>query len=238
MAKRNSQRRSRRYGSGKERVHKAIAQRVIRGLLVGLGCLLAGWLVINGLRLQAAAAKPVDAFLVLGGSITREIHAAELAKHYPQTPILISKGSEDPCIKLIFQRANAPMDQVWLERCADSTFGNFFYAIPILQQWHVRKVKVVTSASHLPRAIWLGQILLGAHGIWVEPEIVAEKTGIPGNQESWLKTGADLGRSLAWAVGSQLYQAHCDRVGLLTEVDLAEWKQHQFNCEHQGHLGV
>ena len=90
------------------------------------------WLLNTGIALHRAVGQPVDAFLVLGGSIQREIYAAELAKQYPETPILISSGSQDPCILYLFDRSLAPKNRIWLEHCADSTFGNFYFALPIL----------------------------------------------------------------------------------------------------------
>jgi uncharacterized SAM-binding protein YcdF (DUF218 family) len=172
---------------------------------------------------------------VLGGSIRREIYVAQLAKQYPQTPILISHGSPDPCILLIFQAELAELQNVWLEKCANSTFENFYYGIPILRRWGVHKVMLITSPSHLPRAKWMAQILLGAHGIWVEPEIVQE-LGIPGNRESWAKTGLDVTRSLFWAILSQIIQPQCSNVTRLTQVDMQAWENRGFHCEHQGGL--
>lgn len=192
-------------------------------------------LTMTVVRVQRSAAAPVSAFLVLGGSIQREIYVAELVKRSPQVPVLISQGSPEPCIWSIFERTAAPMQKVWLEKCADSTFGNFYYSLPILKQWQVRKIKLLTSQSHLPRAQWLAQILLGAHGIWVETEIVPEQ-GIPGNQESMLKTGLDVFRSLGWAVVSQVYTPKCTAVLPLTQVNMATWQQQGFHCEHQGQV--
>ncbi len=185
------------------------------------------------MKLQAAASGSVDAFLVLGGSISREIYVAQLVKQYPASKVLISQGSQDPCILLIFQREAAPIDHVWLEHCADSTFDNFYFNIPILRQWGVRKVKLITSSTHLPRAKWMAQILLGAQGIWVEVDTIDEQ-GIPGNQESLLKTGLDLTRSLIWAVLSQRIQPQCSQLKPLTAVDLEAWRQSDFKCEYQG----
>jgi uncharacterized SAM-binding protein YcdF (DUF218 family) len=207
--------------------------RPIRVGICGAGFLFGLWLLINTIALRSAALGPVDAFFVLGGSIRRENYVTELAKQHPETPILISQGSQDPCIWLIFQRAQAPIRQVWLEKCAESTFGNFYFNIPLLRQWHVHKVKLITSATHLPRAKWMAQIMLGSHGIWVEPEIVPEK-GVPGNQESWLKTSLDLGRSLLWAMVSQVYSPSCAKVIPLSEVDIQKWRQEGFKCEYQG----
>lgn len=203
------------------------------GLLLTVTVL--GWLALNTITLQSRAEGAIDAVLVLGGSIRREIYAAELAKQYPQTPILISQGSQDPCIWLIFQRAGAPIQQVILEKCAQSTFGNFYFALPILHRWQVRKLKVITSPTHLPRAQWLAQILLGSHGIWVDVELVREQ-GIPGNRESWLKTAIDVTRSLIWAPISQFYQPQCAAITPLASVDVESWQRRGFACEHQAHL--
>jgi uncharacterized SAM-binding protein YcdF (DUF218 family) len=228
--KRHRQQRSTRQTSIQRRFH----QFLIAGG-IGLSLALGSWLLMTTIALRSAASGPVDAFLVLGGSIRREIYMADLAKQYPQTPILISTGSTDPCILLIFQRVNAPIRQVWLEKCAESTFDNYYYAVPILEQWRSRKVKVVTSGTHLPRAKWLAQILLGSHGIWAEMEIVPE-TGVPGNQEAWFKTGLDVARSLVWAMVSQVYSPRCDRIQPLSEVDIEAWRQEGFKCEYQGQI--
>ncbi|MBD0335317.1 MAG: YdcF family protein [Cyanobacteria bacterium Co-bin13] len=205
------------------------------------GCLLALALgLILGLgALQQAAKQPVDAILVLGGSVQREIQVAQQrstdASRGPVIPILISQGSADPCIRQIFQRQGTSLQEVWLEKCAQSTFDNFRFSLPILQQWGSHHVRLVTSPSHLPRAQWIGQIVLGAHGIWVEIDAVAE-TGQPGNQESWLKTALDLSRSLIWAVVSQVYQPRCPEVTPLAAVDLETWQAQGYKCEHQAGL--
>ena len=202
---------------------------------LGLCLILGIWLLNNAATLQEASKKPVDALFVLGGSITREIYVAELAKQYPQTPILISKGSTDPCILLIFQRAKTSLQNVWLEKCADSTFGNFYYSLPILRQWQVHHIKLITSLTHLPRAKWLAQIILGSHGIWVETDL-AKETGIPGNRENFFVTGWDVTRGLFWAVMSQFYAPKCTEITPLSEVNLAQWKAKGFKCEHQANL--
>lgn len=219
--------------SGRQSGFRYQWRRLLLAGLAGLGVLLSGLLLVNILKLQSASSGPVDAYFVLGGSIRREIYVAQLIKDHPQTRILISQGSTDPCIKLIFQREQAPLEGVWLERCAHSTFGNFYYGIPILRQWGVRKVKLITSGSHTQRALRMGQILFGAHGIWVEPEIVQEE-GVPGNKESFLKTTLDLSRALGWAVLSQMIQPQCSKLTQLTQVDLKDWRRRGFQCEHQG----
>ncbi|MDB9312112.1 YdcF family protein [Spirulina sp. CS-785/01] len=202
--------------------------------LTGLGIFL-GWILFLFLRLQGAANQPVDTLFVLGGSIRREMYITELLQQQPDQRVLISNGAPDPCVLLLFERANAPLTGVWLERCARNTFGNFYYSTPILKQWGARHIKLITSQSHLPRAIWMAQIHLGAQGIWVDLD-VAEETGIPGNQEFLLKTVADVGRSFLWAIIGQFFQPECDRITYLPEVELASWLEKGFECEHQAGL--
>ena len=181
------------------------------------------------------ATAPTDAFFVLGGSINREIYVAQLAKQNPQLPVIISSGSEEPCILLVFRRSQAPINRVLLENCANSTFGNLFFTLPILERWHVRKVTVITSKSHLPRAKLLSYVLLGSHGISVDLKIAPEK-GVPGNQEFWLKTAIDLVRSLGWALLSQGIKPSCSSLQRLEDVDLSAWKTQGFSCERQAEL--
>jgi uncharacterized SAM-binding protein YcdF (DUF218 family) len=207
--------------------------RLLQNIVFGLCFILLIWLTFTTITLFSASSQPVDAFFVLGGSIRREIHVAQLAKQSPQTPILISQGSPEPCILLIFQRETADLQRVWLENCAHSTFENFYYSIPILQRWGVHKVKLITSGTHVFRAELMAQILLGSHGIWVELDVAQEK-GIPGNQEFLIKTVLDIIRSLFWAVFSQVIQPQCSNITRLVDVDIEVWKQRGFHCEHQG----
>lgn len=207
----------------------------LQKLTGGLYFLLGAWLIFTTITLVFASSQPVDAFFVLGGSIRRETYVAQQAKQYPQTPILISHGSPDPCIWLIFQAELAGLQNVWLENCANSTFENFYYGIPILRRWGVHKVMLITSPSHLPRAKWMAQILLGAHGIWVEPDIVEEQSA-SGNQEFFIKTGLDIARSLLWAVFSQVIQPKCPKLIPLAAVDIDAWNNSGFVCQEQRQL--
>lgn len=205
---------------------------------LSLGLLLTVIIVTSttGTQLWRASKQTTDAYLVLGGSIRREMHMAQLAHTLPTPkPILISAGSADPCIRLLFEQADAALDYVWLEHCAESTFGNFVYAVPILESWGTRHVTLVTSGTHSDRAVTLARILLGAQGIWTTPLIVDE-TGIPGNQETRLKTTLDIGRSLLWAMLAQVYKPACRQVVSLTSVSLEQWRQKGFKCEHQAEI--
>lgn len=205
-------------------------------LLVGVLLCLMIWFGWKTVLLQRAEKAPLGAFLVLGGSIQREIYVADLVTQQPEVPVLISQGSPDPCVWLIFQRVNAPIAQVWLEKCARSTFENFYYSLPILNHWRVRRVALVTSQTHLPRAYWMARILLGAQGIWVDLAIAPEQ-GIPGNKESPFKTGLDVLRSAGWALVSQVYAPSCSEIVSLANVDIQSWRQRGFHCEYQGKVG-
>lgn len=212
-----------------------LGQKTRKWLAIALLSLLLVALLKTGISLGMARSHPVDTVLVLGGSIRREIHAADVAIASPQLKVLISRGSADPCIYLIFERVQAPLSSVWLEKCARSTFDNFFFSLPILNRWSARHVLLITSEGHAPRAVWMARVMLGAHGIWVEPDLIHE-AGIPGNQESRIKTTLDMIRAGAWAIASQFYAPRCRAVTHLAEVDLKTWQQQGFSCEHQGQV--
>ncbi|AFY31325.1 YdcF family protein [Calothrix sp. PCC 7507] len=219
--------------------HKGRIRRLwqlLQKVAFGLCAVFGSWLIFTTITLISASSQPIDVLFVLGGSISREIYVAQVAKKYPQIPILISHGSPDPCVWLIFQREAVDLSNVWLEKCANSTWENFYYSITILRRWGVHKVMLITSQTHLPRAKWMAQILLGANGIWVEPAIVPER-GVPGNRESGLKTGLDVTRSLLWAVLSPMMQPQCSQVIKLADVDMQAWERQGFKCERQGKLG-
>ncbi|MGD1931168.1 MAG: YdcF family protein [Leptolyngbyaceae cyanobacterium] len=202
------------------------------------------WLLLLGMALWTSSLttqlyrhsrQPVDARLVLGGSIRREIVVAESVAQGNDLPVLISHGAQPPCTRIVFERAAAPVDNVWLETCAESTFDNYRYSLPTLKKWQVHRVAVITSPTHLPRAAWLAKLLLGSHGIWVDMQLV-EEMGVPGNTENPLKTLLDVGRSLIWVFISQVYQPTCSSVFPLASVDLTQWRQQGFTCEHQADI--
>lgn len=211
--------------------------KLLRWLLLSLLTVVSLWLATVGITLYRHAQQPPTAILVLGGSITREIYVSERVALGESLPILISKGSRPPCIRLLFERVAAPLDTTWLENCAKSTFDNYRFSLSTLQQWQTRHVQVVTSASHLPRAAWLARIMLGSHGIWPEMIIVPER-GVPGNVETPVKVVLDVGRSLIWAMFSQLHQPQCPAVMPLKSVDLAMWEHQGFRCESQAGLKI
>lgn len=189
-----------------------------------------GWFLLTSLNLFVSSTKPSQAYFVLGGNNTREIRAAELVAQHPQMKTLISSGSADPCIWNAFTRARAPMDNVWLEKCADSTFGNMYYGLPILKRWHVSRITVIDSRCHLPRAQWLAQIIFAAHGIWTDFDILED--GFPAKPEIDTKTLLDVMRAILWALASQFYSPSCANVTQLSSVDMNYWNRVGYHCAH------
>jgi uncharacterized SAM-binding protein YcdF (DUF218 family) len=127
------------------------------------------------------------------------------------------------------------VEDIWLENCAQSTFDNYRYSVSTLKRWGSRHVRVVTSPSHLPRAEWLGRLMLGSHGLWIEMQLVSE-TGRPGNREYRLKTIADVGRAIAWAILSQVHTPTCKELTPLTAVTLPQSEQVGVKCERQANF--
>lgn len=194
----------------------------------------------SAIALARTADAPVDTILVVGGSVRRELHALERVRQHPEWRVLISRGSELPCLRGLFERAQGPVERVWVERCARSTFGNFFYSVPILKSWGSRRVRLIDSGSHVTRALWMARIALGAEGIWVESD-PAPETGVPGNRESGIKTILDVTRTAAWAGVSPLLSRwdypQCDQVVPLHSVDLdAACDRDALRCEHQADM--
>jgi uncharacterized SAM-binding protein YcdF (DUF218 family) len=235
-----------------------------------LGLVLVSAIVIVGIwrtvSLVAASRQPVDAWLVLGGSIKREMYIAEQAAQAADRmggesqppgestigsplqrsakaniPILISTGSKLPCLWAIFQRAGVNLDRIWVEECANSTFENFVYSVPILVSWNAKHVKLTTSKTHYPRAKWMAQIAFGMRGIWVEFD-PAPETGVPGNREAWHKTGLDLTRMVAESILAPILPIRCDRLTHLAQVDWSQWRDQNLkgnsgvSCEHQAQI--
>lgn len=188
------------------------------------------WIALGIWNLFQSSLKSTESYFVLGGNITREIHVADLVAQHPTIPTLISTGSPDPCIWNAFNRAHAPMNRVWLEKCAESTFGNMYYAVPILKSWHVSRVTVITSRCHLPRAKWLAQIILGAHGIWTDFDILED--GFAAKPEMDVKTWLDVTRAIFWTLASQFYSPSCPDIMQLSSVDMNYWNKHGYHCAH------
>jgi hypothetical protein len=190
-------------------------------------------ILFRAAELTIARYQPITAYLVLGGTPNREIFAAKLIKEHPDVKVLISSGSADPCVWLIFDKLNAAKDKVWMEHCARNTFENFYYSAPILKKWGVQKVLLITDKPQNERAFPMGKIILGAQGIWVDLILVPNS----GGQASVYPLSFDLLVSTLWAIASQVWQPHCSQVTYLPTVDMNYWYQKGFYCAPQAEVG-
>ncbi len=192
--------------------------------LVGL----AGFVIYKLIDLSIAESQAADCVLVLGGPPTRDIFAAKLAKERPERKILIS-GSPDPCTWLVFDKAHAPKENVWLEHCSKNTFENFIYSTPILKRWGVRKILLVTDEPQLKRALPMAKVMLGSKGIAVQLELSPHGGGEAPRYPIYLEELA----AVCWAFVGQIVEPKCSNVSHLSEVDMKYWYKKGFTCQQQ-----
>lgn len=194
------------------------------------GLLLFACFVVYRVReLSLAKTQPADALLVLGGTPNREKYAAQLMKRTPARLALISSGSEDPCIWLMFEKAQAPKNNVWMEHTSRNTFENFVYAIPLLERWGRRKILLVTDEPQAEHALPMAQIMLGAHGMWVELAL----TPGSGSMQTDTPPYCYIITSIFWAVASQILEPSCNNLTHLSDVDMNYWYRKGFYCAPQ-----
>ncbi|MGB3492632.1 MAG: YdcF family protein [Elainellaceae cyanobacterium] len=134
------------------------------------------------------------AFLVLGGSESREQFTAQFAQTTPDLPIWVSTGMSPARSQQIFQQADIPDSQLYLDRQAIDTVTNFTTLVSDFQQRDIQHVYLVTSDYHMPRARAIAFFVFGSRGIATTPLIVPSSEP----EESPLKIARDVGRSLLW----------------------------------------
>jgi uncharacterized SAM-binding protein YcdF (DUF218 family) len=175
--------------------HKSPRRR-LRKRTVGLVALLTvgGWL---GFRHIKAWLTPVQAIVVLGGSLDRESFAAQLAIEHPQLPVWVSSGSNPEYADwLYFEKSGLDPNRVHLDYRAVDTVTNFTTLVNDLKANNIEKVYLVTSSYHMRRAQWIGEIVLGSRGISLEPVVVpSDKPSEPLGKA--LRDGA---RAAMWVV--------------------------------------
>jgi uncharacterized SAM-binding protein YcdF (DUF218 family) len=196
-------------------------------LCLFLVVVMASW---RAVQLFQAEALTSQGYLVLGGVAYREQFAADEKKLHPDRTVLISGGSPDPCIYLMFQKRNASMQGVWLEHCAKNTFENFVYALPILEKLKLRKITLVTDYPQVQRAWPVAIILFMSHGIAVELHELPENGG---DYKSELEIVGLATMACGWALISQVYQPTCEHLTHLPDTDMKMWLQRGFECEQQ-----
>lgn len=173
---------------------KIIPMTALSGL-IGFGCTMFGWLCFPPITSSPSAREP-QAILVLGGSPTREKFAAQFALEHPQLPIFVSSGSPEAYAQYVFDSAGVDRSRVHLDYRAVDTVTNFTTIVTELQQRKITDVYVITSEFHMPRAIVIGEIVLGSRGIKIHPVTVPTEA----KSENPTKSLRDGLRSVFWTV--------------------------------------
>lgn len=164
-------------------------------LILGISALGIGMGIRQSLILAAAEKQPPSAIVVLGGGIRREQLAARLAQDHPEIRVIVSSGSGIPCLYKVFvEDARLPWERVTIDHKATDTLTNFTATLPYLKAAGDRKVWLVATDGHLPRAQILARIIWGSQGIVMDPMVLKGD----GNQESGIKTVIDTTRALLW----------------------------------------
>ena len=99
------------------------------------------------------APRKADVIVVLGGE--NESRVEKTVALYQQgysSRILVTGKNEDKLIVRSLLAAGVPGNVIWVEPAATSTFENAWFSLPILEQWNVKTVLLVTSAFHSRRA--------------------------------------------------------------------------------------
>lgn len=203
---------------------------IVKKSLIALSLVVMSGVAWRLFQLSQSAQSDAVAYLVLGGSATREVYATGLKKTHPERLVLISSGSPVPCLYLMWAKNSAPMNDVWTERCSTNTFENFMYSLPLLERWNIRKVLVVSDYPQLTRAMPIARILFASHGMSVGVERVPQQLG---DEKSGLEICGLIVMSLGWALVSQVYQPTCGHLTRLSEVNMSYWYRHGFDCEQQ-----
>ena len=142
------------------------------------------------------SAEP-DAILVLGGGPHRDILGIEAAHRYPDAIFIVSTSGAKHCTyNLVLEHGQIHSDRFILDMRASDTLTNFTSTLPILKEHSAKKVIVVTSSGHWPRANNLATVVLGSNAIAYEPYLLERD----GDNESEVKTWIDTIRASLWVV--------------------------------------
>lgn len=169
----------------------------------------------SGLR---TASHTQDAILVLGGEPERDSYAVELALDSHRGALATGKmvatspGSlrRAPLVQapLVFVSSPAAGAEIRLRSLADAgllrlswdaidTLSNFSTVLPAMLACGIRRVRIVTAAYHMPRALAIARWTLGSAGIDFEPCIVPGLASLRPTESRW-KIWRDSLRAIVW----------------------------------------
>lgn len=140
-----------------------------------------------------------QAVLVLGGSLDREVFAAEFAKEHPNLPIWVSSGSNPEYSEWVFSEAGVAADRLHLDYRAVDTVTNFTTLVNEFKSRGINSIYLITSDYHMRRASVIGEIVLGSQGIDFKPVAVASGR----SPESLNKAIRDGARAVLWVTTGQ-----------------------------------
>jgi uncharacterized SAM-binding protein YcdF (DUF218 family) len=157
--------------------------------------LLAFAIALSFHQVQSWLQQP-QAVLVLGGSPSREVFAAEFAREHPDLPIWVSSGSNRAYTEGVFSDAGIDPNRLHLDYRAEDTVTNFTTLVDQFKARNIRSLYVITSDYHMRRAEVIGEIVLGSRGIHFKP------IAVPSNRapETLDKTVRDGARAVLWVV--------------------------------------
>ncbi|MEM9772214.1 MAG: YdcF family protein [Cyanobacteria bacterium P01_D01_bin.73] len=163
-------------------------------LMAFVGALI-GTRAMDKLFSDGARSSEPDAIFVLGGSISREREAANLAARYPNLPVWVSSGTPEDYVRHhVFRPAKIDDQRLHLDYRAVDTVTNFTTLVDDFDRLKIQSIYLVTSDDHMPRAMAIAQIVFGSRGITVKP--VAVPSGRPPEPKE--KVWRDQVRSLIW----------------------------------------
>ena len=112
--------------------------------------------------------QDIAGFIALGGGEERILEAARLARVHPGTKLVITGHGERAVI--LANQSGLPPDRIVIEPAAQNTFENAQFTAPLLEAGSARWV-LVTSASHMPRAIGCFRKANVAIEAWPVPDV-------------------------------------------------------------------
>lgn len=146
-----------------------------------IGSALAGCFLVLFLGLLLLFARPVltvkqlprqaDLIVVLGGGAnTRVMKAAQLYHQGYASKILVVGKNEEQLIGKILLAAGIPETDIIYEPQSRSTYENAAYSLPLMTQWQVNSVLLVTSWFHSRRSVAVFRSIAGM------PEVISVPT--------------------------------------------------------------